>query len=140
MDIYLDLNEHFPMTLNLLLESLAPVYVSDHHDIVETLLLVFQTSECIDLTNQDLSLAKFVQKVLCDTDTPMKLKNELSLERILEKLNLTPTLSQKIVETFDEILAIDNVSNSPDYLELALSCWKPVDSYEIGDPCYLTSE
>ena len=140
MDIYLDLNEHFPMTLNLLLESLAPVYVSDHHDIVETLLLVFQTSECIDLTNQDLSLAKFVQKVLCDKDTLMNLKNELSLERILKKLNLTPTPSQKIVEIVDEILAIDNVSNSPDYLKLALSCWKPVDSYEIGDPCYLTLE
>ena len=137
----MDLNEHFPLTLNLLLESLAPVYVSDHHDIVETLLLVFQTSECIDLTNQDLSLAKFVQKVLCDKDTLMKLKNELSLERILKKLNLTPTLSQKVVETVDEILAFDNVSNnSPDYIELALSCWKPVDSYEIGDPCYLTIE
>ena len=129
------------MTFNLLLESFAPVYVSDHHDIVETLLLVFQTSECIDPANQDLSLARFVQKVLCDKDTHMKLKSELSLERILKKLNLTPTLSQKIVETVDEILAIDNVShNSPDYLELALSCWKPVDSYEIGDPCYLTIE
>ena len=68
-------------------------------------------------------------------------KQELDPSRLMRMLGLPDSLGDLAAQGLNDFLKSTNGSESgEDYLQLALLCWKPVDVYPEGDPCFLKTE
>ena len=136
----------YPTTIEFALGALSHAYTlsASKDELTESsILLVLSNNDCSSHKGQLNSspLSIFVLESYCNRDLWVRIRHELSLERVLNKTlggEEQDLLRSRVSSSFRKFF--QDVTTDYDTLELAALCWKPVDAYGQDDPCYLAIE